>query len=112
MPEAKVFDELDSKAIRILQVTPSQREGSVLAYASVEFGYWIVRGIRLMRRSDGVIWLGMPGQKGQDGEWRDTCFVPARAARDRLLRAIEEAYQAMSQPGDPAMAGGEGDVSR
>ena len=92
MTDVKAYEDLDAKTIRVLRITPSDRDGTVLARASVEFGLWITHGVRLMKRADGTRWLGMPARKNQDGEWIDVCFVPARAARERLLAAVEDAY--------------------
>lgn len=83
----------ESLHLRVLQMVPARNEGPIVAFACVEFGPWIVRGVRLMRRDDGSTWLAMPSQKNPKGEYFDVCFIPSRAARERLHRALVHANQ-------------------
>lgn len=100
MPAHTRFEDLDAKQIRILGIYPTNGSGKAIAFAVVEFGLWIVRGLRLMRREDGTYWVATPGEKDKEGQWRDVCFVPARAARERLCAAVLAAYQESTANGD------------
>ena len=100
MTDTTKVESVDPQTARILTISPAKQPGTILAFAVVEFGLWIVRGVKLMRREDGSTWLAMPGEKVKGGQWRDVCFVPARSARDALHHELEIAYEAAERDGD------------
>ena len=107
MTDLAESEGMDPTHAHVLPIAPARQPSSMLAFAVVEFGFWIVCGVRLMLRDDGTFWVAMPGVQDQEGRWRDTCFVPARAARDRLCSAVVDAFRTTSQTGGGA-AGREG----
>ena len=111
MANHTAFQDLDAKTIRVLGIYPTDRGGKTIAFAVVEFGLWIVRSLRLMRHDDGTYWVAMPGEKDKEGHWRDVCFVPARAARERLYKAVWEAYQEVTADSDTGAKGESKDES-
>jgi stage V sporulation protein G len=82
---------VDITDIRIFRIIGS---GRVKAYANVTLGdEFAVHGVRVMERDDGTLRVGMPRQRSaSDGTWRDV-FHPITSARERLPKAVLEAYE-------------------
>lgn len=67
-------------------------EGALKAIASVNInGAFAVRGIRLIEGSKGLF-VAMPSQKNQNGEYQDICFPITVDARKALQNAVIEEY--------------------
>jgi stage V sporulation protein G len=84
----KVVEISDVRIFRIIG------GGRVKAYANVTLGgEFAVHGIRVMEREDGSLWVSMPRQKSaSDGTWRDVFHPITSEARERLHRAVLDAY--------------------
>lgn len=69
------------------------REGGVVkAYASVTLdGEFVIRGLKVLEGENGL-WVGMPGRKDRNGEFRDTFHPITREAREKLISAVLEEY--------------------
>lgn len=68
-------------------------KGALKAIASVNInGAFAVRGIRLIEGSKGLF-VAMPSQKNQKGEYQDICFPITAEARNDLKNAVIEAFE-------------------
>lgn len=77
--------------VRINSLTPG--EGNVKAIASANLDdCFAVRNIRVMEGKNGLF-VSMPSQKGQDGEYHDICFPTTAELRKQLNGAVAEAYK-------------------
>jgi stage V sporulation protein G len=81
--------------VRIFRVLGS---GKVKAFANVTLGgEYAVHGIRVMERDDGSLWVSMPRQRSSsDGSWRDVFHPVTSEAREKLISAVLDAYEAFS----------------
>jgi len=68
----------------------------VRAVATVTLGgEYAVHGLKVMERDDGVLWVSMPRQRNpSDGSWRDVFHPVTGEAREKLINAVLEAYEA------------------
>lgn len=96
--------------IRIFRVLGSNK---VKAYANVTLGgEYAVHGVKVMEREDGTLWVSMPRQKSaSDGQWRDVFHPITSEARQRLYKAVLDAYEKFvgESGGGGSQAPGEGD---
>jgi stage V sporulation protein G len=78
--------------VRIFRIIGGDR---VKAYANVTLGdEFAVHGVKVMAREDGSLWVSMPRQRSaSDGQWRDVFHPVTSEARERLLKAVLEAYE-------------------
>ncbi|MCM1298949.1 MAG: SpoVG family protein [Firmicutes bacterium] len=82
--------------VRINSLTPDN--GNVKAIASAHFDEcFAIKGIKVMEGRNGLF-VSMPSQKGNDGQYHDICFPTTAAFRSELNNAVEQAYrQAITQ---------------
>ena len=77
--------------VRINSLTP--REGNVKAIASANLDdCFAIRNIRIMEGKNGLF-VSMPSQRGQDGNYHDICFPTTAEFRKQLNNAVETAYK-------------------
>jgi|GEM_PF-5582522 len=65
--------------------------GAVRAFASADYGDLTIRRIRVKQDGNGVLSVSMPKFKQIVG-WKDTCSFNTEESRDRLDKAILDAY--------------------
>ena len=76
-----------------VKITPSNKEGNLLAFASVTLGgCFAVTGIRVMDSEKGVF-VAMPDRKDAKGEYHDVCFPTTPEMRKVLHTAVLGQYQ-------------------
>ena len=65
------------------------------AYANITLGgEYAVHGVKVMEREDGSLWVSMPRQRNaSDGVWRNMFHPITYEARERLLKAVLDAYE-------------------
>lgn len=56
-------------------------------------GEFVVHGLRVMEKDDGTLWVSMPARKDARGEFRDIFHPITREAREKIFRAVLEAYE-------------------
>lgn len=67
--------------------------GAQKAWASVTFdGEFAVHGIKVMENEKGL-WVSMPARKDAKGEFQDVFHPVTKEARERIIKAVLEAYQ-------------------
>ena len=77
--------------VRINSLTPG--EGNVKAIASANLDdCFAIRNIRIMEGKNGLF-VSMPSQRGQDGNYHDICFPTTAEFRKQLNNAVETAYK-------------------
>ena len=76
-----------------VKITPSNKEGNLLAFANVTLGgCFAVTGIRVMDSDKGVF-VAMPDRKNAKGEYHDVCFPTTSEMRQVLHTAVLGEYQ-------------------
>ena len=76
-----------------VKITPSNKEGNLLAFANVTLGgCFAVTGIRVMDSDKGVF-VAMPDRKNSKGEYHDVCFPTTSEMRQVLHTAVLGEYQ-------------------
>ena len=76
-----------------VKITPSNKEGNLLAFANVTLGgCFAVTGIRVMDSDKGVF-VAMPDRKNSKGEYHDVCFPTTPEMRKVLHTAVLGEYQ-------------------
>ena len=76
-----------------VKITPSNKEGNLLAFANVTLGgCFAVTGIRVMDSEKGVF-VAMPDRKNGKGEYHDVCFPTTPEMRKVLHTAVLGEYQ-------------------
>ena len=76
-----------------VKITPSNKEGNLLAFANVTLGgCFAVTGIRVMDSDKGVF-VAMPDRKNSTGEYHDVCFPTTSEMRQVLHTAVLGEYQ-------------------
>ena len=76
-----------------VKITPSNKEGNLLAFANVTLGgCFAVTGIRVMDSEKGVF-VAMPDRKNSKGEYHDVCFPTTSEMRQVLHTAVLGEYQ-------------------
>lgn len=76
-----------------VKITPSNKEGNLLAFANVTLGgCFAVTGIRVMDSDKGVF-VAMPDRKNSKGEYHDVCFPATSEMRQVLHTAVLGEYQ-------------------
>ncbi len=76
-----------------VKITPSQKEGNLLAFANVTLGgCFAVRGIRVMNGKNGLF-VGMPDRQNSKGENIEVCFPVTAEMRTALNTAVLTEYQ-------------------
>lgn len=75
-----------------VRVELADRQGDVLAYASIVISRaLVVRGIRIVRGPSGFI-VAMPSRLGLDGDWRDHVYAIDPKTRDCINLKVLQAY--------------------
>lgn len=92
---------MDDKGFKVVDVmikkVDDQEDGSLLAYASVNFGnQFVVHNIKLLKGDNGI-YIGMPRRKTRNGEYKDIAH-PINAEfrkylQDTIIRSYEEDKQ-------------------
>ena len=76
-----------------VKITPSNKEGNLLAFANVTLGgCFAITGIRVMDSDKGVF-VAMPDRKNAKGEYHDVCFPTTSEMRQVLHTAVLGEYQ-------------------
>lgn len=76
--------------IRIRKV---EREGKMRGMASVTFDHsFVVHDIKIIEGEKGLF-IAMPSRKAHDGEYRDIAHPINSMTRERIQRAVLDAYQ-------------------
>lgn len=88
----------------VLKLYIPEENENVKAYADVLLGHKIrIHGLKLATRTDnGEFFLGMPSKKHKDkDEYSDVCEIIDHDFRAKVLKTIQEAYNARISPGPP-----------
>lgn len=88
----------------VLNMFVPEEEGSIKAYADVLFGNKIrVHGLKLVKSKDKEeFFLGMPSRKRTDKDtYEDVCEIVGHDFRAKVLKTIQEAYNARKSPNPP-----------
>lgn len=85
-----------------IKVRPMKGNSQVVAFVDVTFDdVMTVTGIRLVKRKDGELFLGMPSRKGSDGKYYDIVRFEGKAGsvgskyKQRLLEVILQKVESM-----------------
>ncbi len=79
--------------LKVLRLCRFEDNGSKLkAFVDVAVGDFLVKGLRIIQGQKGLF-LGMPGEQGNDGKWYDTFHPLTKEARQSLSDVVLAAYQ-------------------
>lgn len=68
--------------------------GKQKAFVAVTLdGEFTVHGIKVMEKDDDTLWVSFPARKDASGEFRDIFHPITKEAREKINRAVLEAYE-------------------
>ena len=79
-------------------------DGKLKAFVNIAFdGEFIVRGIKVIERNDGGLFVAMPARKATDGTWKDMAHPLTAEFRkmlsERVLNEYEKQKGKLEEPG-------------
>ena len=86
-----------SVSVKIHPVTPKDEKDNLLAFANVTLGgCFAITDIRVLNGRKGPF-VAMPGKKGNDGQFHDTCFPTTAQMRKDLTAAVMGEFNRVTQ---------------
>ena len=83
--------------VSIFYSTPNWETCNLLAFASVTLGgCFAITDIRVLNSRKGPF-VAMPGKRGSDGQFHDTCFPTTAQMRKDLTAAVMGEFQRVTQ---------------
>jgi len=77
-----------------VRIFKSKSEGNLKGFAAVTLdGEFVVHGLKVMSKDDGTLWVGFPSRKDSKGEFLDIFHPVTKEAREKILKAVLDAYQ-------------------
>jgi stage V sporulation protein G len=84
-------------AVKIYPFDSGEPDSSMRAYADVIFNDLIlIKGFRVLTSKTGGLFVGLPSQKGKDGQFRDTVEFKSEELKSEVRSAILESYKTYS----------------
>jgi len=75
-----------------VRIYKSRTEGAVKAYATISLDdEFVVKGIKVLEGENGL-WVGMPSRRVKDGTFQDLFHPASKEAREKIVKAVLEAY--------------------
>lgn len=75
-----------------VRIYKSRTEGAVKAYATISLDdEFVVKGIKVLEGENGL-WVGMPSRRVKDGSFQDLFHPASKEAREKIVKAVLEAY--------------------
>lgn len=79
--------------VKVLWFARTNGEGNALAFADVQVGSVVIRGVRLLAVAAGSrLGVAMPSRMHDAGCFEDVCFLPRADDQVALLAALEARY--------------------
>ena len=76
-----------------VRIYESKFEGKQKAFASVTIdNEFAVHGIRVMENEKGL-WISFPSKRDASGEFRDVFHPVTKEAREKIMKAVLDAYK-------------------
>jgi len=78
--------------IEVARIYRFDNESSLKAFADVIIGEVLVKGVRVIKGSNGLF-VTMPKSQGKDGKWYPTVALVDKSMQAELQSIVLEAYQ-------------------
>lgn len=79
-----------------VRIFKSKSEGNLKGFAAVTLdSEFVVHGLKIMQSEKGL-WISFPARKDSKGEFLDIFHPITKEAREKILKAVLDAYQADS----------------
>ncbi|MFA4888821.1 MAG: SpoVG family protein [Candidatus Omnitrophota bacterium] len=82
----------EDSGIKVVRMHRFDGDSKTKAFADVEIGDFIIKGLRVVDGEKGIF-LSMPREQGKDGKWYDTVRPVSKEAKDKLASVVLSAYQ-------------------